>query len=510
MTLTSDYAFENSFRKRFRSFVRAGLCWITGIDMHKRRSRRPRLPLGVILADTDGADADDHRVDRARQWCASSRLASPLIHCESPVRVATLPSSVIADLNSTHGRPTRACLRNAWLSSRALAASSPSASTTSTPSSRRIPRPRPEAFSVGIVRADDHAPDPGLQDRVGARRRLALVTAGLQRHVQRRAAQVLQAARLDRVDLGVGAPKTLVPALAEHLAVARDHRADDRVGLDRARRRCARARSRAPGAPCRCRCMSASTRITLASALRAAPAVQAIDGHLRPRPAVGERVVVEAPVEVERDRPVAARVRRGAVDDFALARQRAVVGERPRHRARVGERAAGLRGAAHHPAVAVRLVVADQRRRERALVVLDPDLALRAASAPAARSARAAMDTCSSESVGAVACRAPSCAHPSGETGSTTIARAAPGRARASTRASGCACPRATSDHARVDAVDQPLRQQQRRERSARRGDAPRAAAGAAPSQRRASGPSREDAASRHRIGKIGSSQRPK
>ena len=53
MTLTSDYAFENSFRKRFRSFVRAGLCWITGIDMHKRRSRRPRLPLGVILADTD-------------------------------------------------------------------------------------------------------------------------------------------------------------------------------------------------------------------------------------------------------------------------------------------------------------------------------------------------------------------------------------------------------------------------------------------------------------------------
>ena len=53
MTITSDYAFENSFRKRFRSFVRAGLCWITGIDMHQHRSRRPRLPLGVILADTD-------------------------------------------------------------------------------------------------------------------------------------------------------------------------------------------------------------------------------------------------------------------------------------------------------------------------------------------------------------------------------------------------------------------------------------------------------------------------
>ena len=89
----------------------------------------------------------------ARQRWASSRLSSPLIHCESPVRVATLPSSVIADLNSTHGRPTRACLRKAWLSSRARAASSLSASSTSTPSSRRIPRPRPEAFSVGSSEA---------------------------------------------------------------------------------------------------------------------------------------------------------------------------------------------------------------------------------------------------------------------------------------------------------------------------------------------------------------------
>ena len=63
----------------------------------------------------------------ARQWCDSRRESSPEIHFESPVRVATLPSSVIADLNSTHGRPVRACLRNGWLSSRARAASSPSA-----------------------------------------------------------------------------------------------------------------------------------------------------------------------------------------------------------------------------------------------------------------------------------------------------------------------------------------------------------------------------------------------
>src|SRR3954447_9696163 len=85
----------------------------------------------------------------ARQRWASSRLASEEIHLESPVRVATLPSSVIADLNRTHGRPVRACLRKAWLARRARAASSPPATSTVTPSSRRMPRPRPEAFSVG-------------------------------------------------------------------------------------------------------------------------------------------------------------------------------------------------------------------------------------------------------------------------------------------------------------------------------------------------------------------------
>ena len=42
-------------------------------------------------------------------------------------------------------------------------------------------------------------------------------------------AELGQAARLDRVDLRVRAAVALVVALAEHLAVARDHRADERV-----------------------------------------------------------------------------------------------------------------------------------------------------------------------------------------------------------------------------------------------------------------------------------------
>ena len=63
--------------------------------------------------------------------------------------VATLPSSVMAVFMTTSGRPVRACLRNGWLMSRAAAARSPFTISTDTPSSRRIPGPRPLALSVG-------------------------------------------------------------------------------------------------------------------------------------------------------------------------------------------------------------------------------------------------------------------------------------------------------------------------------------------------------------------------
>ena len=125
----------------------------------------------------------------ARQWCASRRESSPEIHFESPVRVATLPSSVIADLNSTHGRPVRACLRNGWLSSRARAASSPSA----TIDLDALVAQDPEAAAGGllgrVVGGDDDARDAGLEDRVGARRRAARggSTARARRTASRRA-----------------------------------------------------------------------------------------------------------------------------------------------------------------------------------------------------------------------------------------------------------------------------------------------------------------------------------
>ena len=126
-----------------------------GVEHDAARLARGALDPGgeLRVVGERGADPDDDGVALARQWCDSSRDASPEIHFESPVRVATLPSSVIADLKRTCGRPVRACLRNAWLSSRARTAGSPSATTTSMPSSRRIPSPRPDALSVGSSEA---------------------------------------------------------------------------------------------------------------------------------------------------------------------------------------------------------------------------------------------------------------------------------------------------------------------------------------------------------------------
>jgi len=112
------------------------------------RSRKPRARAGARrptrrgreqrVVRERGADAHGHGVHLRRQRCDIARLCSPEIHCESPVEVATLPSSVIADLNSTCGRPVLANLRNGWLSSRAACAGAPAATSTRMPSSRRM------------------------------------------------------------------------------------------------------------------------------------------------------------------------------------------------------------------------------------------------------------------------------------------------------------------------------------------------------------------------------------
>ena len=87
--------------------------------------------------------------DSARQRWTRARLRLPEIQGESPGAVVVRPSSDIASFSVTSGRPVRACLRKGWLSRRAAVASSPAAKATSTTPSRRMPGPRPDAFSVG-------------------------------------------------------------------------------------------------------------------------------------------------------------------------------------------------------------------------------------------------------------------------------------------------------------------------------------------------------------------------
>src|SRR4051812_29033743 len=91
----------------------------------------------------------------------------------------------------------------------------------------------PAARVLARIRgADDDPCDPGREDRVDAGRRAAVVRAGLQRDVERRAARLLPR-RLERPNLGVRLAGPLVPALADDLVAVGDDRTDDGVRVRR-------------------------------------------------------------------------------------------------------------------------------------------------------------------------------------------------------------------------------------------------------------------------------------
>ncbi len=171
----------------------------------------------------------------ARHSCASARLSSPLIH----LRVARARGDLAVERHrrlEQHPRAPDARVLAKRLveqprARRQLAVGDDDLDALVAQDAQAAPR----GLLGRVVGGDDDAADACREDRVGARRRLALVTARLQRHVQRRVGQILHAACLDRVDLGVRGAEAFVPALADHLLAARDDRADDRVGLDRAR-----------------------------------------------------------------------------------------------------------------------------------------------------------------------------------------------------------------------------------------------------------------------------------
>ena len=148
----------------------------------------------------------------------------------------------------------------------------------------------PQAATRCLLRrivGGDHDPcDAGSHDRVCARWRVAFVTARLQRHVQGGLIEVHGAARFDRVDLGVRPAVALVPAFAEDLTVARHDGAHKRVGLHLAGSMLGELDGSCEMSP------SVSVVIVMRSSrigadpartVRAASAVQPVDGHLRSR-----------------------------------------------------------------------------------------------------------------------------------------------------------------------------------------------------------------------------------
>src|SRR5208283_5572225 len=85
---------------------------------------------------------------------------------------------------------------------------------------------------VGIARGGDDAGHARGEQRLGTRRRSAMVVAGLQGHVRRGPVGRLAAGArgLEGDDFGVRLAGPLVPALADNAPVAHDDAADARIG----------------------------------------------------------------------------------------------------------------------------------------------------------------------------------------------------------------------------------------------------------------------------------------
>ena len=105
------------------------------------------------------------------------------------------------------------------------------------PPIRILPIPQQVAsgrVEARVLRGHHHSADAGAEDGVGARRCPPVVTARLNRHVQRRPGQILASGGADRLDLGVSAAQRAVKALTNHLINPADHRADQRIRADSA------------------------------------------------------------------------------------------------------------------------------------------------------------------------------------------------------------------------------------------------------------------------------------
>src|SRR6185369_7105606 len=82
---------------------------------------------------------------------------------------------------------------------------------------------------IGIAVAGHDLGDPRRDHRVSARRRAAVVRAGLQGHIERRAARPLSGVA-ERLDLGMRTADLAMPAAADDLVPLHENGTDHRIG----------------------------------------------------------------------------------------------------------------------------------------------------------------------------------------------------------------------------------------------------------------------------------------
>ena len=170
----------------------------------------------------------------ARIWCTRSRAASPVMPTGlRPARPA-LPSDddgkLQQHLRAAFAHPPRM----AGVAARGLVRAEPGFDRD--PAFAELGVTLPRHLRIDVLQRRHHAGDPGLDDGVDARRRLAVMRARLERHVERCALRGLAGA-LERLGLGVRPSAGLGPAAADDDAVL-----DDRPRRPRGWARCGRAR----------------------------------------------------------------------------------------------------------------------------------------------------------------------------------------------------------------------------------------------------------------------------
>ena len=152
----------------------------------------------------------------ARRRCTRSRTASPVIATGLRPAAPALPSAETASLSMTWGRPSR--MRRMWPAWSRRASSAPRPTSTAMPAARSRAWPGAGDLRIGVFQRRDDAGDARRDDGVGAGRRLAVMRAGLERHVKRRAARG-RAGAAQRLDLRMRPAAGLRPAAADDDAV---------------------------------------------------------------------------------------------------------------------------------------------------------------------------------------------------------------------------------------------------------------------------------------------------